>query len=967
MRKLAGLIGLTIGLPGLGQSIVPDGTTSTAVREGNVIVPTDLNSIRGTNLFHSFDRFDVPAGGVTFGVGDTGINGARITNIFNRVTGSSPSSILGTIRTSGDFPLANFYLLNPNGIVFAPNARLDVGGSFVASTATAIGFSGGGLFTADRSRHFFAGSPLSLQFAVEEPAAILNQGQLAVLRGQDIVLAGGTVVSPSTLTAPAGNVDVVGVAGDSTVTLRAPGAILGLEVRAGAIAPRWQGKITDIPQLAQLLTGRSNPTGDLKLAVNPDGSLKLVPQSPGLSTLLVGNGKFEPIGEMVIEPGDVVLGSMAGGDIQAIAERNLGAFVPNIQARGSLLLQGKENLILRDTIETPAVITSGSNLTFRGDGGIDVLALNHPTRPIVSGGNITFRSDGRILADGFFSAQGTIGARTVTNNVTKLFSAVEFEEVQGNVRFLPLSQQRRSLTENLLRHRTPDRISRSTTDTVPPPPPLAPPSTPPGDSLTTLAVQASLSSLNLATTAPLSSAVDLLLERGKVLEAQQTLDLAILGELDSYLGNVNPRLNVQLLAQLSPEQKQLYQTYQTLVSSADPALEQFLARPPVQALARQIRDANLQQLQQDLANLNAQAAILYPFIRDDRVELILIAPGIPPLRRTSYIPRSLLLKHLQDFRYSLEAIYDVEADPRKQGQILYRHLIQPLEDVLEAQQIRTLFYAPTAQLRYLPLAALHDGKQWLAQRFVINNITSASLQNFAPRSVSAPRLLAAALTQPQQVTIGNKTFRFAGLPSARSEVTYLTDLVNPSVKLLDREFSPANTQQQARLFNWLHLATHGVFMPGKPTDSFIMFGNGEHQNFAALRRWDLTNTDLVVLSACETAAGEVLGNGEEILGFGYLMQERGARTTIASLWSVSDGGTQAWMEIFYTLLAQGGISKAEAMHLTQRILITQDFSPLGNRANIITERLRSRLPQFTIENLDHPYYWSPFLLIGNGF
>jgi CHAT domain-containing protein len=123
----------------------------------------------------------------------------------------------------------------------------------------------------------------------------------------------------------------------------------------------------------------------------------------------------------------------------------------------------------------------------------------------------------------------------------------------------------------------------------------------------------------------------------------------------------------------------------------------------------------------------------------------------------------------------------------------------------------------------------------------------------------------------------------------------------------------------------------------------------------------------VVLSACETAAGEVLGNGEEILGFGYLMQERGARTTIASLWSVSDGGTQAWMEIFYTLLAQGGISKAEAMHLTQRILITQDFSPLGNRANIITERLRSRLPQFTIENLDHPYYWSPFLLIGNGF
>ncbi|MFN3360832.1 MAG: filamentous hemagglutinin N-terminal domain-containing protein, partial [Pseudanabaenaceae cyanobacterium] len=452
------------------QPIVPDGSTSTAVEGGNVIVPTNLNSIRGTNLFHSFDRFHVPPEGVTFSVGSTGINGGRITNIFNRVTGSEPSSILGTINTARDLPIANFYLLNPNGIVFGNNSRLDIGGSFVATTATAIGFSGGGIFTTDRGNsNFFAGSPLSLQFSVMQPGAIINQGQLEVKTGQDIILAGGTVVSPRTLVAPAGKVDVVAVAGNSTVTLRAPGSILGLEVRSGSLAPQWSGKITELPHLAQLLTGTPSRPEAQELAVNPDGSLELLPQgrSPGLGTLLLGNGKLEPIGELVIQPGDVVLGSMAAADIQAIASNNVALFVPNIQGRGTVLLQGQNRLLLRDTLETPAVIGAGSNLTFRGDREIDILALNHPSSPMSSGGNITFRSDGKILADGFFTAQGTIGARTVTNNVTSLFSAVEFEEVQGNVRFLPLEQQRRSLTENILAHRNLDRLARNTTDPVP--------------------------------------------------------------------------------------------------------------------------------------------------------------------------------------------------------------------------------------------------------------------------------------------------------------------------------------------------------------------------------------------------------------------------------------------------------------------------------------------------------------------
>lgn len=138
------------------------------------------------------------------------------------------------------------------------------------------------------------------------------------------------------------------------------------------------------------------------------------------------------------------------------------------------MLQGQNNLVLRDTLSTPAIVASGSNLTLRGDQGVDILALNNPNNPITSGGNITFRSDGKILADGFFTAKGTIGARSVSNNISSILSAVEFEEVQGNIRFLPLDQQQRPLQENILRHRTLDRIARSTTDPVPPAPPPRP-------------------------------------------------------------------------------------------------------------------------------------------------------------------------------------------------------------------------------------------------------------------------------------------------------------------------------------------------------------------------------------------------------------------------------------------------------------------------------------------------------------
>ena len=131
----------------------------------------------------------------------------------------------------------------------------------------------------------------------------------------------------------------------------------------------------------------------------------------------------------------------------------------------------------------------------------------------------------------------------------------------------------------------------------------------------------------------------------------------------------------------------------------------------------------------------------------------------------------------------------------------------------------------------------------------------------------------------------------------------------------------------------------------------------------------MKNVDLVVLSACETGLGGKLGNGEEILGLGYQIQRAGARATIASLWTVNDSTTQLLMNGFYTALQSGKITKAEALRQAQIALITRDDSALGaQRGAMVSLRrqLREGLQPDVANHLNHPYYWAPFILIGNG-
>lgn len=225
--------------------IVPDRSLG---NEASVVTPNveikgrtaeriDGGAIRDSNLFHSFEQFNIGNGERVYFA-----NPAGITNIFSRVTGSNLSEILGTLGVNGN---ANLFLINPNGIIFGENASLDVGGSFAASTADAIQFGDRGFFSATEpeqpplltikpSAFFFNQiNPGRIENRSTAPAGVdLFENSLSGLRvpnGQSLLLLGGNIViDGGGLHAPDGRVELAGVAGNGTVGLNVDGNNLNL-------------------------------------------------------------------------------------------------------------------------------------------------------------------------------------------------------------------------------------------------------------------------------------------------------------------------------------------------------------------------------------------------------------------------------------------------------------------------------------------------------------------------------------------------------------------------------------------------------------------------------------------------------------------------------------------------------------------------------------------------------------------
>ena len=378
-------------------------------------------------------------------------------------------------------------------------------------------------------------------------------------------------------------------------------------------------------------------------------------------------------------------------------------------------------------------------------------------------------------------------------------------------------------------------------------------------------------------------------------------------------------------------------------------------------------------------------AIFYPIVLKDRIEMIFESEaGI--LRHTTPMDAQSLRKLVLLYTGIVRA-----GNPgyqRGAGQ-LYDILIRPFARDLKTQGIRTLLVVPDGVLRLLPWATLFDGKQFLVENYavVINSGLSMTSQTAESRkgfsaliagmaepgpvveklslsslgaSIADPAAkrsgTAAGLAQSRAMRSLSSSLRSLGadsperiaelkqrlaLPGVKAEVDALSALL-PGTRLLDATFTTGRLHDEfdRGSYRIAHLATHGFFgSTGK--QSFIMAYDDlitmdGLQKLLQLEGVKKAPIELLTLSACETAEGD----DRSPLGIAGAAIKAKAKSVLGTLWPVSDDAAQQVMTKFYNSLVSDGTSKAEALRRAQLVLIGDN-------------------------KLDHPFFWAPFIIVGN--
>jgi CHAT domain-containing protein/uncharacterized protein HemY len=326
-------------------------------------------------------------------------------------------------------------------------------------------------------------------------------------------------------------------------------------------------------------------------------------------------------------------------------------------------------------------------------------------------------------------------------------------------------------------------------------------------------------------------------------------------------------------------------------------------------------------------------AALYPIILPNRLEVILSLPGQPLRHYATTVSQREVEDILAQLRNSLEKPYTAP-EGKSLSQKVYDWLIRPVEADLAQSQVKTLVFVLDGVLRNVPMAALYDGKQYLIEQYSIALTPGLQLLNPQPLSQKELEALAGGLTEERH--------GFSALLNVSRELTQIQSEL-PSQVLLDREFVSTTLQQQLSSlpFTVVHLATHGQFS-SNAQETFILAWdrpikvNELDELLGTSERTGSDPIELLVLSACETAAGDK----RAALGLAGVAVRSGARSTLASLWSLDDESSARFFSQFYRELASKKVTKAEALRQAQLSLLREP-------------------------NYRHPLHWAPYVLVGN--
>ncbi len=355
----------------------------------------------------------------------------------------------------------------------------------------------------------------------------------------------------------------------------------------------------------------------------------------------------------------------------------------------------------------------------------------------------------------------------------------------------------------------------------------------------------------------------------------------------------------------------------------------------VAELANFFRNDCLKIQSNDITRIDQTAAVAYIITLSDRLEILLTLPNGNLKRFTTKIDPLDLENKILDFQTSLR-------DPSSQdylesAQSIYNLTIRPLEQDLANSKVQTLVIVSDQALRNIPFAALYDGKQFLVEKYNLASSPGLQLLDSKPIARKKVNVLLLGLTESR--------FAFSALPSVRTELEAIQNRVGNSKENLfvNETFTSQGLQNslQALPFPIVHIATHGQFS-SKAADTFIVAWDRKiniEQLNRILKSRDRSDTEpleLLILSACQTA----MGDKRSALGLAGIAVRAGARSTIGSLWQISDNATSILMFSLYNKLADRNVTRSEALRSAQLTLLKD-------------------------EKFNHPYYWSPFILLGN--
>jgi CHAT domain-containing protein len=486
----------------------------------------------------------------------------------------------------------------------------------------------------------------------------------------------------------------------------------------------------------------------------------------------------------------------------------------------------------------------------------------------------------------------------------------------------------------------------------------------------------------------------------QILSAEYEAALERVGTAGKELERMRQRLsddqstgkeNSAQLQQLEINYKSAMDEFGALLKKAE---SKFATQSSNQDMIRETSDLReMQTVLRELSQQTGQPTVaVYQLISSNDFHLILLTPesvkGI-----SIEIDDSMLQAHALQYWALLQTD---RYDPRPLGEELYRIIFQPLEKELP-KDTKTILWSLDGNLRYVPMAALYDGKQYLVERYNHVNFTRADSERMMRAVTRNWTATGFGTSKAYTVELLGQKFPLTDLPGVSQELQLLFKQRNPAglfagESLQDAKFTKgamlAALKQKRPL---VHIASHFAFRPGDEERSFLLLGDGTPFTLAEMKQQLnlFEGVDLLTLSACNTAAQQIGANGREIDAFAELAQRLGANSVLATLWPVADSSTPWLMREFYQLRQQQALNKAEALRQAQLALLNGRARPIpakqmrapqvqvvtkaadqrstNTRADIIFVDAKNTLPfrKDRRRPFAHPYYWSPFILIGN--